>query len=142
MMQTSSHYPSLFLLLNVHQARWYRVDENKVEELQSYSDEKDSFEDHEGQFGRGGGEPDVMNAQKKAEVETNFKDIAEKTAEIWKENGYEHLAISIHERYKNQFLDELGKAVGDVEPLIVLGNRIKAGKKEILELFKKSLQVI
>jgi len=141
-MPNNNHYPSLFLLLNVHEAVWYRVEENKVEEVASYKDEKDSYEDHEGQFGRSGGEPDVLNAQTKNEQVHNFREIATKTATIWKENGYVHLTCALHERLKNQFLDELKKVLNDVSPKLIFGNRTKAGKKEVLEMFQDSLKVV
>ncbi|MFH1286593.1 MAG: hypothetical protein ABII02_02480 [Candidatus Magasanikbacteria bacterium] len=141
-MNTQSHYPSLFLLLNVHDALWYRVKENNVEQLASYTDEKDTFEDHEGGFGRGSGEPDIMNAQKKEETEHNFKQIVERTAEIWEAHEFKLLTVAIHERFKNIFLNELNRGLHGVEPNFIFGNRTKAGKKEVLELFKESLKVV
>lgn len=143
----NTHYPSLFLLLNVHSAIWYRVEENKVEQLAIFEDEKDRYQDREGFFGRTGtaggrGEPDVINARRKAERDTNFKDIAAKTVEVWKADGYKHLIVALHERFKNIFTSDLAKVLKNARPKFVFGNRTKAGKKEILEMFKESLKVV
>jgi hypothetical protein len=139
---TQSHYPSLCLLLNIHEAVWYRVEENRVEALASYAVEKDSYEDHEGGFGRGGGEPDVVTSLRDEEERHNLREIAEKTAELWRAGGFVHLTCVLHERFKNHFLEEIKKALPNVEPKLLFGNKTKADKKEILALFKDSLKVV
>lgn len=144
----NTHYPSLFLLLNVHEAHWYRVHEDRVEEIVQYEDKKDTYLDREGFFGNTGkgvvgrvGEPDVMNARREEERHHNLREIAEKTALIWKEGGFVHLTCAVPEQHKGLMHDELERALPSVKIKWLYGNYTGANEPKVLAFFKESLKV-
>jgi hypothetical protein len=137
-----AHYPSLFLLLNVHKAHWYRVNENGVEELGAYHDKKDTYEDHEGGFGRHGGEPDTINALRKEEMHHNLRAIAEETASLWKGGGFVHLTCAVPEQHKGLMGDELDRVLPGIKVAWLFGNYATSEKDDVRRLFGESLKVI
>ncbi len=145
-----SHYPSLILVLNVHEARWYAVEEDGLTLNSSLSDEKDTYTDRESFFGmpkRGGkvpgGEPDVKTARDANEQHHNLRKIVEQTADVYRKQKppYQHLVCAVPEQYKNEIADEFAQALPGVSVRYVYGNYVNEGQQRAQSLFEKAIRV-
>lgn len=137
------HYPSLVAVLSAHAARWYRVENEKIiQEVGRYEDKKDTYEDHEGRFGRTGGEPDTLNARRSEEERQNFRAIAAKTASLYSADAFVHLVCAVPDHHKGLAHSELDAALDAGAIRWVYGDHTKSSKKDILALFKKSLKSV
>lgn len=148
-MVTTSHYPSLFVTMNTHEAVWYRINERSTEKIRDASLKKESYTDHEGFFassGRGvsmsGGEPDVVTRLRDEEERVNMRGLVKQTAEIWKQEKFVHLVCAAPKQLKNLAAKELKKLLPSVPAKYVYGNYTYETKKRIRELFQESLKAV
>lgn len=144
-----SHYPSLFVTLNTHEAVWYRIAENKTDKIRDTSLKKERYTDHEGFFassGRGvsmgGGEPDMVTRMRDQEEEKNMHELVKQTVAVWDEDLFEHLVCAVPDQLKNLAAKEFKKLLPSVPVKYLFGNYTYETKKRIRELFQESLKVV
>jgi len=139
------HYPSLFVVVNSDQARWFEIEESSVQEMSGLRAPLDQYTDNEGTFsgmGQGvGGGPEVMNNVKRENENHHFKQVAHHTTELVKKQSYKHICVAIPEHSKNAIAAALHQGEMSQTPLkMVYGDHIHATKESVKDLFLQSLQ--
>jgi hypothetical protein len=144
----NQHYPSLFVLLNTHEAKWQRLTEDRAEQIHTTVYEKEKFSDHEGltkSSGRDssrGGTSDLTNQQREFETLQNTTDIVKQTVGFWKAEKFVHLACAVPKELKNLVAEEFKKALPGVEVKYIFGNHTYLDQDKVRELFRESLKVV
>lgn len=144
----SNHYPSLFVILNSHEAKWQRLTEDRAEQIHTVAYEKEKFSDHEGLMESSGrnsshaGTTDDTNKQREHEAAANIADIAKQTVGYWKAEDFVHLVCAVPKDLKNLVAEEFAKALPGVEIKYVLGNFTYLDQGAARELFQKSLKTV
>ncbi len=141
---STAQYPSLFIIFSAEKASFWRLDEDKVTELANIDDRPEKYTDHEGAFRKSGqsgaGEPDTLNARRAENVHHHVKAVAEKAAELWKQEKYKHLSCTATKMYSHLVAEALAKHCPGVEAKVTPGDYVHAHKDEIRDLFHKTLQ--
>lgn len=137
----SNHYPSLVLLASGHDAHWFRVEEDRAEEIDHLRDHDDTYTDHEGKFGKTGGEGDTMSRVHDEEVHKHIRHVAKKTHELFDPAAYRELVIAIPEQYKHLIEREMKEVASQLEVRYMYGNYThRPTSEDVRSLFAKSLQ--
>jgi len=142
------YYPSLFIVTNSEEAKWFVIEETGVPTLlftlqnphEHYSDREGFFTSSGHGTTYGAGEPEIINGMKEEQIHHHLKQVAEKTKELYKESSYQELSVALPESHKNRILDEMGKTLPGVQVHLVYGNYTHEQQNEIRNLFIKSLQ--
>ena len=144
----NQHYPSLFVILNTHEAKWQRLTEDRAEQIKTITYEKEKFSDREGlveSSGRDssrGGATDSTNQQRELESVKNIVDIAKQTAVFWQAEKFVHLVCAVPKELKNLVAKEFEKVLPGVEIKYIFGNYTYVDQGKVRELFRDSLKFI
>jgi len=144
----SNHYPSLFVILNSHEAKWQRMTEDRAEQIHAITYEKEKFSDHEGLMESSGrdsshaGTTDHTNKQREHEAVANTTDIVKQTVGFWKAEDFVQLVCAVPKDLKNLVAEEFVKVLPGVEIKYVFGNFTYLDQGAVRELFQKSLLVV
>lgn len=152
-MKTTSHFPSLMVVTNKEHALWYRVLDNKVEEMGEYKTDHPKFSDNEGYFEKGtqpahSGQSETFGSGSVREedvhemhaAEQHLKEVVKHTRELWNKNDYEHLMVAAPGQLKNFVKDRMKKGKMNNDYKQISGNYTHANKDKLHQLAKDSLK--
>lgn len=143
-----THYPSLLIVLNGAEVRWFRVDEHTMTQIDQDVFPVDTYSDHEGFYKQRffhsdsikAGEGDNLSHVERERLRHFFGGIAETTKFIVNNHMYYHVSCIAPGRYHTMLCDYLYSALPNTVIHMLRGNFVHATPDQLHRLFVASLK--
>lgn len=143
-----THYPSLLLVLDSEQARWFKVKRTNIEPLDELHDSYERYSDAEGFFKSRSphshaikaGAPEVENRRRRVHHQQHIRTVAEKTRRLWSSQPFRHLSCAVPDTYAHTLPREIHDKLPTADVHVVRGIHTHEDEAQLRNLFLKSLR--
>lgn len=144
-----NHYPSLFLVADDEEAKWFKVEKDSLKLIDSIVDRHNVYSDREAEFKTRAsgktirsGAPEFENRREREHIHRHAKRIEEKTLEMIRDNkdAYMHVVLVEPERYLSHMQSMLVHKLGARDIRAVAGEFIHSSTQELRHVFEEVLK--